>query len=140
MAIDYSAEGWKTVPSLPGLEASTLGRIRVKWHKPAGRRPYGGNPSPGRRAADGRMRFNYQGKTYKVARLVCEAFHGHAPEGRPLCMHINENPSDNRPENLTWGTAKENLNFPGFLSGCSDRWRGERNPRVKAMRRKEATQ
>lgn len=130
-------EEWKTVPSLPGLEASSLGRIRVKRHKPQGRRSYGGAPSPGRSAADGRMRFNYQGKTYKVHRLVCEAFHGPAPDGRPVCMHINENNQDNRPSNVMWGTPKENLNFPGFLAGCSDRWRGERNPRVKAMRRKE---
>jgi hypothetical protein len=53
------------------------------------------------------------GKNIKVHRLVCEAFHGSAPFDGAVVMHINECPLDNRPENLRWGTQKENLNMPG---------------------------
>lgn len=44
-------------------------------------------------------------------------------------MHINEDPLDNRPENLRWGTQKENLNAPGFIEYakrvCRTKMRGE---------------
>lgn len=39
--------------------------------------------------------------------MVCEAFHGPAPEGQEV-RHLNGDPSDNRPENLCWGTKSEN--------------------------------
>lgn len=41
-------------------------------------------------------------------RLVAAAFHGPCPEGME-CMHLNDNPSDNRPDNLKWGTHEENM-------------------------------
>lgn len=60
-------------------------------------------------------------KTLKVARLVCEAFHGSPPDGSSVCMHMDENSRNNRPENLAWGTQKENLNAPGFIEYCKGR-------------------
>ena len=48
----------------------------------------------------------------KVHRMVCEAFHGPAPAGKPYVLHIDENAHNNRPENLKWGTQKENLRMP----------------------------
>jgi hypothetical protein len=42
-----------------------------------------------------------------VHRLVLESFCSVRPEGM-LARHLNGNPSDNRKENLQWGTAKEN--------------------------------
>jgi hypothetical protein len=43
-----------------------------------------------------------------VHKLVLEAFTGEPrPEGM-VCCHINGNPSDNRLENLRWGTRHEN--------------------------------
>lgn len=47
-------------------------------------------------------------KDQPVHRLVCEAFNGPAPEGKPECRHLNGLPADNRPENLVWGTRAEN--------------------------------
>lgn len=81
-----------------------------------GKRHYGGEPHFGVWSKqDCRFIIIYKGKTYKVARLVCEAFHGSPPEDETYCLHIDENSANNRPDNLKWGTQKENLSAPGFL-------------------------
>lgn len=68
---------------------------------------------------EGRYVFQFKGKTYRVARLVCEAFNGPPPFNGAVCMHRDENSANNAPENLAWGTQKENLNAPGFLAYAS---------------------
>lgn len=40
--------------------------------------------------------------------MVCEAFHGPAPEGKNNVLHGENGVSDNTPGNLRWGTAAEN--------------------------------
>ncbi len=50
----------------------------------------------------------------KVHRAVCSAFHGLPPTPGAVVIHVNENSLDNRPENVRWGTQKENLNMPRF--------------------------
>ena len=42
-----------------------------------------------------------------VHKLILEAFVGKRPEGY-LCRHLNGNALDNHPNNLCWGTPKEN--------------------------------
>jgi HNH endonuclease len=129
-------ELWKVIPSDIGLEASSLGRIRVIPHMVpchhGGFRTAGGYATFGQWAKDTR-RYLYPRrgyKTRKVARLVCEAFHGFPPEGKTYCLHIDEDSRNNRPENLKWGTQKENLNYPKFLAHCRSRT-GENNPFTK---------
>lgn len=126
------------MPSDPSLLASSLGRIQIKPHsKPmprGGVREYGGFPTYG--TWDG-YRYVYIRKGYKtrkVARLVCEAFNG-SPKENEVCMHLDEDSSNNRPENLKWGTQKENLNFPGFIEYCKSRT-GENNPWIKGNKRR----
>lgn len=46
--------------------------------------------------------------TRSVHSLVCEAFYGPAPKHKPWALHRNGDHLDNRPENLYWGTPKEN--------------------------------
>jgi len=87
-----------------------------------GFRQYGGQPHFGVwNKQDGRFIVVYKGRTYKVHRLVCEAFHGVQPEGLPVVMHIDENAANNRADNLKWGTQKENLNAPVFVDYLKDR-------------------
>jgi hypothetical protein len=95
-----------------------------------GYRTYGGKPHCGQDSGEGRMIFVYRSKTYKIHQLVCEAFNGPKQEGQ-VCMHLNEDYKNNRPDNLTWGTQKENLNAPGFLEYCRSRT-GNDSPRRKA--------
>ena len=49
-------------------------------------------------------------------------------------MHLDENARNNKPENLRWGTQKENLNAPGFIAYCKSRT-GDNNPYRKGKAR-----
>lgn len=66
----------------------------------------------------------------KVHRLVCEAFHGPAPKGMEIVIHIDEDATNNKADNLKWGTQKENLNMPKFIEYCKSRT-GENSPGTK---------
>lgn len=46
-------------------------------------------------------------RQFLVHQLVLKAFVGPRPEGQ-VCRHLNGNQTDNRLENLAWGTEKEN--------------------------------
>lgn len=94
------AEAWKTVPSVPNVEASTEGRVRN-----AGRVlvPFLKN---GYLHVELRI-VGYGRRLFSVHRLVCEAFNGRPPPGAH-CRHLNDDQSDNRPENLRWGTPAQN--------------------------------
>ena len=76
----------------------------------------------------------YRGRNYKIHRLICEAFHGPSPEGLNVVLHLNEDATDNRPENLVWGTQKQNLNATGFIEYCKSRT-GENSPVAKGKRK-----
>ena len=124
---------WAEVPSYPGILVSSEGEVMVEPHPVAlpngGFRMAGGAVTRGQ--WDGkRYVYSRRGyKTMKVHRLVCEAFNGN-PQPNQVCMHLNEDASDNRPENLAWGTQRENLNAPGFLAYCRSRT-GDASPVVK---------
>ena len=48
-------------------------------------------------------------KVYRVARLICETFHGLAPEDRPTCDHISRDRDSNVPWNLRWSDYKQQV-------------------------------
>lgn len=93
---------WREVPSVPGYFVSRDGRVystrskrelaqRVVRRYMCAAVMVGGKPT---------------GK--RVHRLVCEAFHGPPPEGKPLALHGDGNPLNNNAGNLRWGSHREN--------------------------------
>lgn len=132
-----TTEEWRVIPSLPTHEASSLGRVRCipfEGTMPhGGKRMYGGHASKGLWCTKTkRYVFTYNGKNFKIARLVCEAFNGPCPPGL-YCLHKDENSRNNVPSNLKWGTQEENLNMPKFLEYCRGRI-GDKNPYIKGTR------
>jgi hypothetical protein len=131
---EFADEVWRVIPSMPTHMASSHGRVKVipyKGKMPNGSyRQYGGVPVTGCLRGENRYSLVYKNKNYKVHRLVCEAFNGQPSPDKNVCMHLDENSRNNRPENLAWGTQKENLNAPGFIAYCKSRT-GENNPRIK---------
>lgn len=131
-------EVWLASPTVPNVEVSSLGRVRVKPYDASmphgGLRTYGGYEGFGQ--WDGcRYIYTLKGKTYRLSRLICEAFNG-PPEKGQVCMHLDEDSRNNKPWNLEWGTQKQNLNAPGFLEYCRGRT-GHNNPYMKGRRRKK---
>lgn len=94
----------------------------------------------------GRMIWSYKinGKRtyFRIHRAVCEAFHGPQPFPNAIVLHINENGVDNRACNLKWGTYRENLNAPLYITnsckGSSTRGFSSPVVREKAAIKREA--
>lgn len=132
-----TTEEWRVSPTLPAYEVSSWGRVRcIPYKAPmplGGFRTYGGIPHYGQDGGEGRLTFVYKGKTYKVHQLVCEAFNGEKPFDNAVCMHLDEDYTNNVPSNLAWGSQKENLNAPGFIKYCKSRT-GEDSPVVKSRK------
>lgn len=139
-------EHWKPVPSKPGITASSLGRIKlpdsVSKMPFGGMREYKPQPTYGTKTrASKTARHEYMGLynkkfgNMKIHRLVCEAFYGLAPFKRAVVIHIDEDATNNKPENLRWGTQKENLNMPKFIEYCKSRT-GENSSIKKGIKAK----
>ena len=116
-------EIWKPVPSKEGLLASSLGRVLLPEREAAmpngGIRKYKPKPCIGViTKASKTASHSYRGfynkffGNMKVHRLVCEPFHGPPPFKGAVVIHLDENAHNNKPENLKWGTQKENMNMP----------------------------
>lgn len=130
-----TGELWRHVPSEPQFMVSSDGRIMVTPYRGTmphgGERWYGGQPHWGVwNKHDGRFITVYKNKTFKIHRLVCEAFNGPPPSENAVAMHIDENAANNSAGNLNWGTQKENLNADGFVDYCRERT-GQHSPTTK---------
>jgi len=135
-------EMWKPVPDDSGILASSWGRILFPtYHMPnangSGYRtvktePTFGYMGRGHAGAKHCYRATYSRKlgNLKVHQLVCAAFHGPKPFDKAVVIHLDEDGQNNRPENLKWGTQKENLNSPKFIEYCKSRT-GADSPRTK---------
>lgn len=119
-------EVWKPVPSLPGVMASSLGRIWLPastiTYRTGTKRHYDPQPTFGvvkrsrRNASHVFMGvFSRRFGNIKIHQAVCEAFHGPRPPGCEV-LHLDEDGTNNRPRNLKWGTRAENMNAPGYLA------------------------
>lgn len=98
----YAVEEWRAVPGSDGkYHVSNLGRVRGARGQIL--RPQE-NTSGGLQVSvlkDGKR------SLHLVPRLVLEAFVGPCPEGMECC-HLDDNPKNNRVENLRWDTRSAN--------------------------------
>jgi len=106
-------EEWRPVVGWPEYEVSSLGRVRrvsAARGTKEGRilRPHV-RKRRGRQehlrvelSADGRRRRAF------VHQLVCEAFHGPPPTPAHRVRHLDGEYQNNTPDNVVWGTSKEN--------------------------------
>ena len=97
-------ETWKAVPGYEGrYEVSDQGRVRSFRRSKQGR-----ELRPGRMPAGHVSVALGRGNSRCVHELVLLAFVGFPPPNHE-CRHLNGIPSDNRLENLCWGTRSENI-------------------------------
>ena len=97
-------EEWRPVVGYEGrYEVSSLGRIRrVKIIIPSKKKHGYMQVS----LVDG----NGVRKSLRLHRIVAEAFLPN-PDGKPQVNHRDEDPENNRADNLEWATAEENTNY-----------------------------
>ena len=110
-------EIWKDIKGFEGFyQVSNLGRIRSLPRKGKGRwgiKDYSGivlKPVLSDRGYLKLRLYKNGGKTFRVHRLVAEAFLPN-PQNLPEVNHINENKQDNRVENLEWADRKANCQY-----------------------------
>ena len=103
-----TGEEWRPIPGHPMYEVSDQGNVR-SWHRPSGGQPRVLSPvttPTGYRVA--RLMTPDRRAPVFVHRLVLLAFVGPVPEGKPITRHLNGVKTDNRLENLRYGTHSEN--------------------------------
>ena len=132
-----TTETWRPVPGFPLYEASDNGSIRSVSRVCAS--SLKGQPTVFRAGVTLKKTicssgYNYvtlyaDGKMYskKVCHFIALAFYGERPVGAQI-RHLNGNPSDDRPENLRYGTPSENQR--DRIAHGTD-LRGSKNPASK---------
>jgi len=105
---DLPGEEWRwLVGHEPSYEISNMGRVRSYIRKgPRGRFNRVARMLTLTADAEGYRILTIAAKGYKVHRLVLETFVGPSDL---VTRHLNNNPADNRLENLRWGTQAENM-------------------------------
>lgn len=118
-------ELWKEVPGHPLYEVSSFGNVRSYNHSSGRRRKFPRLLKPTKiRGGYFQVRIT-NSKHFMVHQLVGMTFLPN-PENHPIILHLDNNPENNKPENLKWGTQKENI------SQCvreERRWKGTPNPK-----------
>lgn len=118
-------EEWRPILSLPGYQASSLGRVKgPRCIRKPQLRPDGYyhitlvNPKTGKRS------------NFQVHRLVCEAFHGSQPFPNAMALHKDHVKTNCMQDNLYWGSHQNNMD-DRVKANRSNRPIGEKNPRAK---------
>lgn len=130
-------EVWKDVVGYEGIyHISSLGRLkslkRVKFCGPCNRvcQEMPERILPGTPDKDGYLHTllhkNGSRKRIAIHRLVLEAFRGPCPEGMEACHFPDNNPANNKLDNLCWNTKKKNQRdrlFHGTDMNGEKHWR-----------------
>lgn len=110
---------WKESPDRPGYSVSTDGEVRSDRT---------GRILVGSKAGDGYRKICFAGKPHMyIHHMVLNAYVGPAPAGMQ-CRHLNGDKTDNRLDNLAWGTPTQN-SADKALHGTVGY--GEKNPMAK---------
>lgn len=112
----FDGEVWKKIPSIPEYEASTLGRVRRQAPALGGmgsiRIPTGVLKL--RALPSGHLLVTLSvgnvPRTVLVHRLIAETFLPPPADGKDCVCHRDDEPSNNVPDNLFWGTRADNTN------------------------------
>jgi hypothetical protein len=119
---------WIDIPTNPNYAVSDSGQVRNNRN---------GVSLKGTLDRDGYLRICLGGKTLKVHRLVCQAFHGPQPAGHEV-GHTDGNKLNNAAANLRWVTRSENIKdqvrhgtHRGVANLVYDGRPGELNPYAK---------
>lgn len=124
-------EIWVRSPSIPFLSVSSWGRFLIDPYEIG--MPKGGikkietKPTLGvvQKCAGDYKRYLFINKKSQVRKkahqLIAEAFLGPKPDEKSVVLHLDDNPLNNRVDNLKWGTQKENLNSESFIAYCKSR-------------------
>ena len=98
-------EEWRVCAGYDGYEVSNLGRVRSSQDGRILSQSWAGDNHGKRYRTAGVC----QKTTTYVHRLVAAAFLGEAPPGARYVDHIDNDPDNNRPENLRWTTNGANM-------------------------------
>jgi hypothetical protein len=141
LAVEYGSE-WREHPQALGYFVSRDGRV-ARFNRDSFRLLIGCSCGRGYRAITWKRGDKLT--RFYIHRAVCELFNGPCPPGME-CRHLNGCMTDNRAENLAWGTAAEN-GQDRYVHGTV--LFGERNPMarltqeqvdaMRAMRRQHNT-
>jgi len=129
----------REIPSARGYFVDTEGNVYSRWRTglgPAG--PVFAERKLSVRISDGYRCVDLKAakrKAVNVAWLVLEAFIGPRPDGA-FARHLDDNPSNNRLDNLAWGTRKENV-ADAIRNQCRASRRGEKRDRLTAEKAAE---
>jgi hypothetical protein len=144
MPVRYSSIIAKPVPGFPGYRATSEGNVETQWYmlaeRPAAFKRRGPNPQVrGTEWIPVHTGNNAEGRPYlvipvdasptgrrqyhQIQKFVCLAFHGLPEPNQEVCHFPDPDVTNNRPENLRWGTKKDNF-ADRLIHGVTNR--GER--------------